>query len=221
MPARVLRGVAADAVVWSEVPGERSSDGAFHALEGHALVSASGTGPRRAEAPNPELEREFAAAAYQKGLREGAAAADQVRAQLEPVLARLARTIDDLAAGRENARHEADHDIVKLAVAVARRILHRELTVDPGALLGVVKAALEKVDARELHRVLVHPDDQAGVAAALAALGSPRRVEVAGEASLERGAVILEATRGTLDASIETQLQEIERGFADLFARRR
>jgi flagellar assembly protein FliH len=33
---------------------------------------------------------------------------------------------------------------------------------------------------------------------------------------LERGAAVLETARGELDASIETQLAEIERGFADL-----
>ena len=56
-------------------------------------------------------------------------------------------------------RHEAEEDVVELALAIARRILHRELTVAPEALLGLVKAALEKIEAREVHRVRVSRED--------------------------------------------------------------
>jgi flagellar assembly protein FliH len=47
-------------------------------------------------------------------------------------------------------------------------------------------------------------------------IGLPRRVEVIADPGIERGAVILETGRGMLDASVETQLVEIERGFADM-----
>jgi flagellar assembly protein FliH len=50
-------------------------------------------------------------------------------------------------------------------------------------------------------------------------MGLPRRVEVIADPGLERGAVILDSARGMLDASVETQLSEIERGFADLVRR--
>ena len=41
------------------------------------------------------------------------------------------------------------------------------------------------------------------------------RFEVVAEPRLERGAAIFETTRGSLDASIETQLDEIQRGLID------
>ena len=47
---------------------------------------------------------------------------------------------------RKRAAHEAEQDVVKLAIAIARRVLHRELTVDPDAILGLVKAALQKIE---------------------------------------------------------------------------
>ena len=50
-------------------------------------------------------------------------------------------------------------------------------------------------------------------------MGLPQRVEVIADPGLERGAVILDSTRGGLDASVETQLKEIERDFADLVRR--
>jgi len=50
-------------------------------------------------------------------------------------------------------------------------------------------------------------------------MGLPQRVEVVADPGLERGAAILESSRGALDVSVETQLAEVERGFADLIRR--
>jgi flagellar assembly protein FliH len=46
-------------------------------------------------------------------------------------------------------------------------------------------------------------------------LGRQERIEVLADSRLEPGAVIFETARGNLDASIETQLQEIQRGLSD------
>jgi flagellar assembly protein FliH len=104
-------------------------------------------------------------------------------------------------------------------MAIARRILHRELTVDPDALLGLVKAALEKIEAHEVHRVRVRPEDALLVQQHLDKMGLPQRVELIADPGLERGSAILDSSRGALDVSVETQLAEIERGFADLVRR--
>jgi len=139
--------------------------------------------------------------------------------QIEAMNHKLARTIEELTGLRPRFRHEAEEDVVALALATARRILHRELTVEPEALLGLVKAALEKIELREVHRVRVSREDAPMVEQCLQKMGLPHRVEVVADPSLERGAAILDSNRGTLDASIETQLAEIERGFADLIRR--
>ena len=98
--------------------------------------------------------------AHQQGYEEGQAAARQAfSAHLEAMQEKLARTIEEMTSLRPRYRHEAEQDVVGLALAVARRILHRELTVSPEALLGLVKAALEKVDAREVNHVRVARQD--------------------------------------------------------------
>ncbi len=160
-----------------------------------------------------------ALAAYQQGLQEGHAAAREMSAQMDVINGRLARTLEELTGVRQRFRHEAEEDVVALALAIARRILHRELTMAPEALLGLVKAALEKIDGRELHSVRVHPGDAAMIQQHFEKMGLPRRVEVIADPGLERGAAILDSSRGALDASVDTQLSEIERGFADLVRR--
>lgn len=116
-------------------------------------------------------------------------------------------------------RRQLEEDLVHLAVAVARRILHRELSVDPEALGGIVRAVLDRMDAREVHRLRVHPADAPYVEKRLSEWQTPPAMSIERDASLERGAIVLETARGSVDASIETQLREIDRGFTDLVRR--
>ena len=64
---------------------------------------------------------------------------------MQPVIERLARPSTKLAGLRPRLRREAEADLVKLAMAIARRVLRREIAVDPEALRGLVMAALEKL----------------------------------------------------------------------------
>jgi flagellar assembly protein FliH len=153
-----------------------------------------------------------ASQAYQRGLREGEAAA---LGAMQPVLERLAQSIDALAGLRNRARKEAETDLLKLAVAIARRILHRELSVDPEAISGIMKAALERLRAQEIHRVRIHPDLEEAVRGALERYASSRSVQIVVDRGRQPGDLVFETERGSLDASVETQLQEIGRGLAD------
>ena len=171
-----------------------------------------------------ELERELDSRprqAYQQGYNEGqAAGAQQAAARIDPVAAKMAESIRELALVRRRYLQQAEEDALRLAMAIARKVLHRELTVDPECLLGVVKAVFDRVDSRDVHRVRLNPDDAPIVQRHLASGGAtPPRVEVTPDASLERGSVVVETSRGSLDGSISSQLAEIERGLTDLVRR--
>src|SRR3982750_3470569 len=68
------------------------------------------------------------------GMREGEAAGrSAAHAALQPALKRLVDSIEELATLRSRLRREAEADTVQLAIAVARRVIRRELAVDPEA----------------------------------------------------------------------------------------
>lgn len=166
--------------------------------------------------------RQREAAARQAGFQEGEETAEsRLAAPLRETAERMAAHVEELAGLRRKLRREAEEDLVRLAVAIARRILRRELTAEPSAILGIVKAALERIDAREVLRIRVHPDVAFVLEDSLHRRSAPERVEVLPDGGLERGAVVIETSRGSFDASIETQLQEIERGLADRVSRSR
>jgi flagellar assembly protein FliH len=204
---------------WPSAGSVRPAQGSASLFPSRSLMPPDGQDGRsggKTRQSEPDSERK-AQAAYAQGHQDGAAAAQhEAQAQVRTIVERMARSIDEMTGMRQRLRHEAEEDVIALAIAIARRVLHREITMDPGALLGLAKAALEKIDVRELHRVRLNPENVAMVQQELEKIGLPRRVEVVADPSLERGAVILETGRGMLDASVETQLVEIERGFADM-----
>lgn len=175
-------------------------------------------------------------AGYAEGLRagqeQGLAAGREdgiasVRAEAEAAIAAIrekasaqaAATVEQSVELRRRLRQQMEADLVQLAVAIARRILRRELAVDPDALLGIVKSTVERLAARELLTVRVAPADAARLRARLPDLRLPDRVEVIEDPSLTWGALIFDTTRGHYDASVETQIDEIDRGLADLTGR--
>lgn len=159
--------------------------------------------------------------AHAAGVREGEAAGKALAAkEMQAVIERLSRTIEELSHLRSALRKEAEADMVKLSLAIARRILRRELAIDPEALHGLVLGALERLQGQELCRVKVHPAQAQMVQACLEKSVSGSSIEVLPDPSREPGTVIFETQRGNLDASVESQLREIERGLADCLRRR-
>jgi flagellar assembly protein FliH len=158
--------------------------------------------------------------AHAAGVLQGEAAANEKSsAEIRAVLDRAAQSLNEIAALRPRLRREAEADLVKLALAIARRVIYRELAIDPDSMRGVVMAALDKLQGQELSRVRVHPDFASVLAEALRKLGQPKPVEVLPDPSRERGSLVFETGRGNLDASVETQLDEIERGLTDRLRR--
>ncbi|MCX6623311.1 MAG: FliH/SctL family protein [Acidobacteria bacterium] len=154
--------------------------------------------------------------AYDKGVTDGRQEARAAaRAEFLDAIERLAQSAARLQEYRANIRRDAEQDLVKLSIAVARRLIRRELTVDPETVHGVIRVALEKMQARDISRLRVHPSQVAGVKEMLARMAGAKTLEVAGDSALDLGDAIFETSRSDLDATIDSQLREIERGFVD------
>ena len=184
--------------------------------------SGKSPAPESRDSESKQEAEDRARAAYNQGLAAGEAAArDRLQQKMDPVLNGLNSIVAELSALRKRVRAEAEDDAVKLAVAIARRVIYRELSTDPEAILGLVKAAFSKLNARETHRLRVSPADAAVIQEHRAKLQIPPGLEIAPDGSLTPGSAIFETSRGDLDASVETQLSEIDRGLTDALKRRK
>jgi flagellar assembly protein FliH len=215
--SRVLRAHEQGIVkpVWWR-DGERSSGSP---AEPPRHRDAGITDKRRSVEPGADVER-IEREAYQRGLAEGKALGkEQAAAELKPVTDRLNKSLMELSTLRSRIRRDAEKDLLKLSITIARRVLHRELTIDPESVEGLIKVALEKLQSRDLCRVRVHPDQEPAIRASLERFSNSQKIDLTADPSLQCGDVLFETAHGTLDASIDSQLREIERGFADRLQR--
>lgn len=125
---------------------------------------------------------------------------------------------------RERTRYFSDVEgqVVKLALAIAGRVLHREAKMDPLLLVAAVRVALDKVKGESETKLRV---PMAEVETWAAAFGnetgsSGAGVQIIGDEALQRGECALETSVGTVELGIEAQMLEIEQGFFDLLQRR-
>ena len=175
--------------------------------------------------PQPVSEEQIRAreaGARIEGREEGVA---QSRAKFEKKLAdeqqALVQAVREFARERETYFHRVEAEVVGLALAIARKILHREAQVDPLLLAGVVRVGLDNVAAGTRVRLRVSPDqiqawqDFFSLQSDLQSLP-----ELVGDATLGPGRCMLETELGSTDLTLETQLKEIEQGFFDLLAER-
>lgn len=134
---------------------------------------------------------------------------------LPSTLENISTTLTELQKLRQRLREEACQELVRLAVSVARRVIHRETVVDSAAMAGLVKAALAKLQSREVSRVRMHPALESSVSRTLEECGAPANVVLMADASLSPGDLLFETPQGVLDASLSTQFGELERGLLD------
>jgi flagellar assembly protein FliH len=191
-----------------EMPGRMPAVPPVHAGE---LGSTSGELEKRIAQVTAQADARIAQA-REAGYAEGENAA---RGELQPVLQRLAKSLESLSQVRAQLRKQAEQDLVKLTIAIARRVLRRELTVDSDALQGIVVAALERLQIRDVTRVRMHPEHEASIRRHLQKAGV-QGLEILPDNSLAPGDLVFDTNRGTFEASIESQLREIERGFTDV-----
>lgn len=227
MSTRVLTRKAAAAVQPIQWPS-------VHAME--QSVEAGGEVERGAELEHQLRQRDARIAALERELaqvnqesqqriqeaaeaarKEGESAARRTADnELQTEIAKIRRMMNDVVLSGTMLRRQAEEDMVRLSIAIARRILHREISLDPEALLGLVKAALSKIEQREIHQIRIHPDTVPILQRVLEHGDIQKRIEIAADVRADRGCLLIETSRGQLDASVETQLQEIQRGFADI-----
>ncbi len=221
-PSVAGRGTTATSQRAARIVGPEETAGP---IEWRQIDAAAARGGRAQEA-TPDMTAQMARLqqeceqrireAHAAGLREAESAAKvRAAAEVQAALEKLAQSIGDLAQMRGRLRKQAEGDAVKLSLAIAKRVLRREVAMDPDAMRGLATAALEKLQAQEICRVRVSVAQAPAIAAMLRQTPANANTQVIPDGSLPPGGIVFETNQGNLDASVDSQLQEIERGLAD------
>lgn len=148
---------------------------------------------------------------FAKGKAQGLAAMEN---ELRPLIESLTRSINEIEAFKAALRRDAEREAVELGMAIGRKLLRRELSVAPEAVLDVARAALERVASTGLIVLRVHPDDAEILEGAtpgfsdMLSVGASIRIETDG--AMARGGCRVSADYGNVDARLEHRIELVE-----------
>ncbi len=148
--------------------------------------------------------------AYERGLADGRRAGAQEQADgLRRATEALRAITEALNAARADFAVARSENLKALAVAIAQRIIGREINADPSAVQELAERALDEVDLEGPVRVRLNPDDLAALQdtnslPAKHSTNSP--VEWTPDTEISRGGCVVEHPRRIIDGQVETAL---------------
>ena len=164
-----------------------------------------------------DARREGLELARREALEE---ATQRERERVAAETAGLAELLRRAASAIEEKRSElaaaGERDLVKLALAVASRIVKAEVQAGKPIAAENLRRAVELTVHRQELKVQIHPEDLKLIETYLPELrrdfADLQKVALEPNEALGRGGVVVQTREGSVDAAIATQLEEIERG---------
>lgn len=145
--------------------------------------------------------------AYARGLKEGKAAGQshiQEKAQLFITLANA------LQQPIVETDERVESEISLLCLAIAKQIIRREITLDSGHIISVIREALAAlpVSAQKV-RISLHPDDGAMVRKVMSDLNEDISFTIVDDITLSKGGCKVVTENSQIDATLETRIAMI------------
>jgi len=196
---------------------------------GQPYCSNSSTGHEDAQShPNRKSSaaERFDVQAYQDGFKDGLekgtdegekAGFEQAAKELEPVLGSLQQGLLQLQNLRQDTYQKIENEVVELALAIARKVVCREIELDREVVVCVARQALAKVEAPGRIKIKLNSSDLQFIDRTKHQLsdliGNIDNVILEAEDRIQRGGCVIETDLGEIDARIDKQLQVVEESF--------
>ncbi|MBK6587719.1 MAG: hypothetical protein IPG22_05305 [Acidobacteria bacterium] len=124
----------------------------------------------------------------------------------------LANTIAEVGSLGSEMAASVEHELVELAIQIAKKIVAREVTIDREIALTLVKVSLAKLHNRSIAEVHLNPEDYSFVKNHLDKLDFRGKIDLVEDKSISVGGCLIHTETGDIDARIESQFDEISHG---------
>lgn len=158
-------------------------------------------------------------AEFKAGFDEGRRQTEKhLRGEMEKQLAETQTQLHELLANIPSAlerfRSSAEKHVVKLALAIAERIVKREVAMDNELVVRQIGEAVKRIVGIERMKIRVNPKDETLVrnyrTRILASTDAVRELAIEADETIARGGCIIESDSGNVDALIATQFERVE-----------
>jgi flagellar assembly protein FliH len=189
-------------VHWPELP----------IASGKPQKAAVPTEPPKPEIDLTSLERNAYENGFGQGEKSGLAAIDQ---KMDAVMKRHAEAVVELGRLKAALYAQVERQVVKLAIEVAKKIVHREVQVDRDIIQTLVHVTLAHVAEKTPAIIHVNPADYTYLSERQSELSQAeaRNISLVSDKSIERGGCLVETDYGDIDARLEEKFHEVEQAF--------
>lgn len=176
---------------------------------------AADEGPPPIEISEVELDERINEA-FNNGLKEGKDLAERGLINVFRALRASSEIIHNL---RDKIFRESEDEIINLIMLVARKVIINEISQDRTILASVVKSAIADLSAREEITVRINPDDYLLVTSGRDELLFHEllneHLQLKPDPSVAAGFCLVDTMMGTIDASLDGQLDQIYRSLLE------
>jgi flagellar assembly protein FliH len=169
-----------------------------------------------AEAEGKKIRDKAQKEGYKEGYAKGYAAAEEAfREESTPKLNELAYLVDELSGYGDHLMARRENEFIQLAVAVAGKIVARELKLKPATVVDILREFVHRNQRETYITISLSPDMlPVSVKACEEVIETLQNlchnVTVYVEKEAAPGTLILETPKGVTDMSVDTQLANIQ-----------
>ena len=153
---------------------------------------------------------------HESGSEEGRKAGEETAdARVEELARRYADSLAEFAAFKDTLRAQVEEEVVRLALAVAKKIVHREIYIDSTIIHTLVRVALERVSGKSAVKVRLSRPDYEYMTKMHSDMSrvEGREIEFESDNTLSQGDCVIQTEAGDIDARIEEEFNEVESAF--------
>lgn len=154
--------------------------------------------------------------AYTRGRADGKKEAEK---KLNSAVRSLGEALEQVSGMRKSLAEKSRDDMIRLVMAVARRVIDEEISGKKDIIVKNVSRALDAAVEADEYYIRVNPADLETVKEHepmfLASMKGLQNIHFVPDESISRGGCIAESRTGDVDATIESQLEEIRGHLAE------
>ena len=148
--------------------------------------------------------------AYENGFREGERAGRQAAERnVEAAVQRYDGAVVEMAVAQRSVAEMMETQTVLLAIEIARKIIQREVSVDPDLVGALATVAIRRVQSHQMITVRVSRHDFERVREAIAEVNPA--IVIMEESAMERGDFTIDTAQTHLDGRLQNQVEMLGR----------
>lgn len=166
-----------------------------------------------------QLREQAQKAGYEEGLK---LVHEEIEEDRRRALEQNELIIEEARKTKLEMLRSAEPDIVRLIMAITKKVIARELVTSTDSIINVVREAISHLDSPQNVKVYVNPLELDKLLEImdredLTAIGSKEiTADIKGDNRVTLGGCLIESDSGSVDARIETKISNIEQGLQEV-----